>query len=76
MAAFLDTTGRSTLGIGICDRCGFKRSLEDLVSDPNQPGLKVCHDTCVDEYDPYRLPQRTPEDITLRFVRPDEPIDD
>jgi hypothetical protein len=28
----------------------------------------------LDEFDPYRLPARQTEDITLRFVRPDESI--
>jgi hypothetical protein len=33
----------------------------------------VCKDD-LDEFDPYRLPARQTEDITLRFVRPDESI--
>lgn len=75
MAIFLDTTGLSNFGIGICDRCSFKFPLVELYSDPNTPGLKVCED-CIDEYDPYRLPARKTENITLQFVRPDVPIDD
>lgn len=70
MAIWLDTRGRSTLGIGICDRCRVKMSIEDLYSDPNSPGLRVCL-ADRDEYDPYRLPARQPEKITLPFVRPD-----
>lgn len=70
MAIWLDTRGRSTLGIGVCDRCRRKMSIEELYSDPNSPGLRVCLEDR-DEYDPYRLPARQPEKITLPFVRPD-----
>lgn len=73
MSIFLDPTGRTTYGIGLCARCSRKFSLDDLFSDPNSPGLKVC-EADLDEYDPYRLPPRQPEDITLRFVRPDLPL--
>jgi hypothetical protein len=45
-------------------------SIEELYSDPNSPGLRVCLEDR-DEYDPYRLPARQPEKITLPFVRPD-----
>ena len=70
MSIWLDTRGRSTLAIGICDRCRRKMSIEELYSDPNSPGLRVCLEDR-DEYDPYRLPARQPEKITLPFVRPD-----
>jgi hypothetical protein len=73
MPLYLDTRGRSTLGIGLCARCSRKFSLDDLHSDPNFPGLMVCK-ADLDEFDPYRLPARQTEDITLRFVRPDESI--
>ena len=42
MGIYLNTLGRSTLAIGICGRCSRKFSLDDLYSDPNYPGLKVC----------------------------------
>lgn len=42
MGAYLNTRGKSTLAIGICGRCSRKFSLDDLYSDPNYPGLKVC----------------------------------
>jgi len=73
MGVYLDTRGRSTLGIGICGRCSRKMSLDDLYSDPNYPGLMVCLEDR-DQYDPYRLPARQPENIALRFARPDTPI--
>lgn len=73
MSYFYDPTGKSTYGIGICDRCRRVFSLDDLFSDPNSPGLKVCR-ADMDEFDPYRLPARQTERINLPFVRPDEPI--
>jgi hypothetical protein len=73
MGVYLDTLGRSTLAIGICGRCSRKFSLDDLYSDPNYPGLKVCLEDR-DEYDPYRLPARQPEKIALLFARPDTPL--
>ena len=73
MPIYLDTRGRSTLGIGICGRCSRKFSLDDLYSDPNYPGLRVCKDD-IDQYDPYRLPARQPEVIALRYARPDTPL--
>lgn len=74
MPRFLDTRGRSTLGIGICGRCSRKFPLDELHPDPNFPGLMVCR-ADQDVYDPYRLPQRQPDQIALRFVRPDTPLD-
>jgi hypothetical protein len=73
VSVFLDTTGRSTLAIAICGRCSRKFPYDDLYPDPNYPGLRVCRDD-LDEYDPYRLPARQPETITLRFPRPDTPL--
>jgi len=73
MPLYLDTRGRSTLGVGLCARCSRKFSLDDLQSDPNFPGLMVCV-ADLDDFDPYRLPARQSEQITLRFVRPDESV--
>jgi hypothetical protein len=73
MPLFIDTTGNPTLGLGICGRCSRKMPLHQLHDDPNMPGLKVC-EADRDDYDPYRLPARPPEDITLPFVRPDVEI--
>jgi hypothetical protein len=73
MATFLDTTGQPTLGIGICARCCEKFPLAELFSDPNSPGLMVCEKDA-DQYDPYRLPARQPDRITLPFYRPDESV--
>jgi hypothetical protein len=73
MAVYLDTRGKSSLAIGICGRCSQKFPIGELRSDPNYPGLMVC-DKDRDDFDPYRLPARQPEDIALRFARPDTPI--
>ena len=73
MPKFLDTRGKTTLGIGICDRCKKKFSLTELFSDPNSPGLRVCRKD-KDQFDPWRLPARQPDNIVLPFVRPDEPL--
>jgi hypothetical protein len=48
-------------------------SLDELFSDPNSPGLRVCRED-LDNLDPYRLPPRQPDNITLPFVRPDLPL--
>lgn len=74
MPRWLDTRGRTTLGVGLCARCSRKFSLDDLYADPNFPGLRVCKQD-LDEYDPYRLPARPADQISLRFVRPDTPLD-
>jgi hypothetical protein len=77
-ARFLDTRGNATLGVGICDRCSTKRALGELMSDPNSPGLKVCRDPsegCIDKYDPYRMPARSPDPIKLPFNRPEQPLE-
>jgi hypothetical protein len=73
MSIWLDTRGRSTLGIAVCARCSRKMSLDELFSDPNSPGLRVCRED-LDQLDPYRLPPRQPDNITLPFVRPDLPL--
>ena len=71
MPVFLNTLGNASLAIFVCDRCKMKRPLDEQMSDPNFPGLKVCQQGCADEKDPYRLPARKTERINLRFPRPD-----
>lgn len=73
MPLYIDPTGNSTFGIGICARCSRKMLLTDLYSDPNSPGLMVCKED-LDQLDPYRLPPRQTERINLDFVRPDLPL--
>ena len=71
MPKFLDTLGNSDIAIAICDRCKMKRAHSVMRSDPNFAGLQVCDQGCADEKDPYRLPARPTERITIRFPRPD-----
>jgi len=71
MPIFLDTLGFSDIAIAVCDRCKMKRPHAVMRSDPNFPGLQVCNEGCADQYDPYRLPARKTERITIRFPRPD-----
>jgi len=73
MSVFYDPRGKSTFGIAICARCSRKMSVTDLSPDPNYPGLYVC-DVDKDEFDPYRLPARQPEQISLFHPRPDTDI--
>ncbi len=75
MPVFIDPTGQPTYGIGICARCSRKMPLGELSPDPNSPGLLVCAED-LDLLDPYRLPARVTEDITLPFVRPDVPLNE
>jgi hypothetical protein len=75
MPKFLDTTGNSDIAIFVCDRCKMKRAHSEARNDPNLPGLLVCGQGCADEKDPYRLPARQTEKITIRFPRPDLPLD-
>ena len=71
MPRFLNTTGNASIAIFICDRCKMKRAIVEAMPDPNFPGLKVCQQGCADQKDPYRLPARKTERITLQVPRPD-----
>lgn len=71
MPVFLDTRGYSDIAIAVCDRCKMKRPHAVMRNDPNFPGLRVCNENCADQLDPYRLPARKTERITIRFPRPD-----
>lgn len=73
MSIYKNPRGRSSFGLALCGRCQRKHFLDDLSPDPNMPGLMVCRKD-IDELDPYLLPMRAVEDITLRYVRPDEPL--
>lgn len=71
MPIFLNTEGNASLAIGVCDRCNRKFPIDELRPDPNSPGLRVCADD-LDIFDPWRLPARRTEDVTVRNPRPDE----
>lgn len=76
MPRFIDTLGYSDIAIAVCDRCQMKRPHATLGPDTNFPGLMVCQEGCKDDKDPYRLPARKTERITIRFPRPDVPLND
>lgn len=73
MSLYLDTRGKTTVAIGICDRCKLKMPLADMVTDGNTPSIRG-HKACMDVLDPWRLPARQTENITLRYPRPDADI--
>ena len=70
MPVYLDTRGNSVLSVAICDRCSRKFAYTELYPDPNFPGMRVCKED-LDQFDPWRLPARQTENISLRFPRPD-----
>lgn len=73
MPRYISTnTGGSSVAIAVCPRCSFKYRYDALVKDPNTQQF-VCKD-CADLYDPYRMPARVPENITLNRPRPDEKL--
>lgn len=74
MPRFLNTLGNGSLSIFVCDRCHMKRPYSNMRADGNIPAIKVCSDSCSDQFDPYRLPARQPEKISIRFPRPDADI--
>ncbi len=74
MPRFLDTLGNNVLSIALCDRCKRKIAYSDIRPDGNIPGIRVCGDGCSDEFDPYRLPARQSEKISIRFPRPDADV--
>ena len=80
MPIFLDTRGKTSLTVALCGRCSRKRSIDNLGIDPNiGPGVLFCNDaagndSCIDDFDPWRLPARPPDQIAARYVRPDVPL--
>lgn len=72
MSRYLSVRRHGSSAIAICGRCNMKVYHDDLMQDPNNQQW-CCHE-CVDLYDPYRLPARVAEDISLRHPRPDVPL--
>jgi hypothetical protein len=68
-------TGLSSgdLMIAVCDRCHVKMPYTKLQPDGNSPGLRVCR-ACSDDKDPYRLPARQTEAVSVQTPRPDSGI--
>lgn len=72
MSLYLPVRTKGTVAIAICNRCQMKVYYDDLRKDPNNNNW-YCKD-CVDLYDPWRLPARRAENISLDHPRPDEDI--
>ena len=73
MSLYLPVRTKGSAAITICPRCSKKFHYDDMVKDPNN-GLWVCK-ADQDLYDPWRLPARKSEDISLQHPRPDTPLD-
>ena len=73
MPRYLRPASHGKTTVAVCGRCGFKMYRSELRPDRNAPGLLVC-DGCNDLKDPYRLPAPKPENITVMYPRPDEPL--
>ena len=74
MPIFIDTRGHSTLAVAICARCKVKYPRDELTPDPNSPGLLCCPDGCLDQLDPWRLPPKGQDRLTVDQPRPDTPL--
>jgi len=70
---YLKPAATGKVAIAVCGRCKFKMNYNELSSDRNIPGLMVCKE-CNDLKDPYKLPSKRPEKVTLQHPRPDEPL--
>ena len=69
MPRYLNPRSGTHLAIAICDRCQSKVPYNALRPDGNSPGLRVCR-SCWDVKDPWRLPARRPDRISLKNPRP------
>jgi len=72
MGLYLPVNTKGSAAIAVCPRCHFKVQYADLVQDPNTK-VWVCP-ACKDLYDPWRLPARNPENITLTHPRKDDEL--
>ena len=72
MSLYLPVRVKGSAAISICYRCSMKKYYDELQKDPNN-GNYYCKD-CVDLYDPWRLPARQAENISLQHPRPDTEI--
>lgn len=72
MSLYLPVNLKGSAAIAICYRCARKVQYDELRKDPNNNNY-YCRE-CVDLYDPWRLPARQAEDISLQHPRPDEDL--
>lgn len=73
MPLYLPVNQNGKVSIAICPRCCMKMQYSDLKQDPNDMNWYCA--ACVDLYDPWRLPARVTEDITLTHPRPDTELE-
>lgn len=73
MSIFEQTLGKSIISPAICDRCRIRGAAADMIHDPDKPGLFV-HKDCADAIDPWKLPGRQTEDVSIPSPRPDVEI--
>ena len=69
MGLFLPVKNTGSVAIAVCQRCNKKMYYSDLHKDPNN-GMMVCKED-LDQYDPWRLPARGADKISLEHPRPD-----
>lgn len=74
MSLYLPVRTKGSAAIAICPRCSKKMYLSDMVLDPNNLNWYCKEDA--DTLDPWRLPARLAEDISLDHPRPDVKVDD
>ena len=72
MSLYLPINRRGSVAIAVCFRCQMKVQYNELRRDPNNNNF-YCP-KCIDIYDPWRLPARKTEDISLKHPRPDEEL--
>lgn len=72
MSLYLPINAKGSVAIAVCKRCQMKVQYDSLRKDPNN-GNWYCP-SCVDEYDPWRLPSRNSENIALDHPRKDEDL--
>ena len=70
---YLPVRSKGNTAISVCYRCSRKVYYADLKKDPNN-GQYFCQECC-DIYDPWRLPARRAEDISLQHPRPDTSLE-
>ena len=73
MSLYLPVRAKGSAAIAVCYRCSRKFHMDQLVKDPNN-GMWVCTDD-QDVLDPWRLPARQAENISLDHPRPDVPLE-
>lgn len=69
MGLFLPVKNTGSVAIAVCPRCAKKMYLDDMVQDPNNMQWYCKEDA--DLLDPWRLPARGADKISLEHPRPD-----